>query len=188
MDRSDYPTSLHNHPEIGIFGDQEFQKCTETHRQMENSRVNLKSNRRRLQSSNTRYVELAIVNDPGMFAEFNGDTDLLQGKTISIVATLQNIYLSTDLGSDIGTIQIVLSGIFYLEDFSGTLLEPSVSCSGTAIEPSLYDSSPGDNYCEVQYANYLNNFQEYRSSNLKEYDNAHLFSYFDFYQGVLHFL
>ena len=72
-----------------------------------------------------------------MFAEFNGEKDLIQEKTISIVATLQNYYLSTDWGSSIGSIQIVLSAIFYLEDFSGTSLEPSLVCSGTASEASL---------------------------------------------------
>lgn len=36
--------------------------------------------RRRLLSDTTRYVELAIVNDPGMIAEFDNDYDYIQEK------------------------------------------------------------------------------------------------------------
>jgi len=139
-------------------------------------------------SDTTRYVELAIVNDPGLMAEWatvaGGAQAFLQEKTISIVATLQNYYLNTDWGTSVGTIQIVLSAIFYLEDWS-ELNEPSLSCTGDATEASLYDSSPGSNYCEVQYASYLSNFQSYRQIHLSGYDNAQLFSYYDFASSVI---
>ena len=106
-------------------------------------------------------------------------------QTISIVATLQNYYLSTDWGTSVGSIQIVLSAIHYVADWNSGLSEPTGSCTGTATEPSLYDSSPGSNYCEVQYASYLSNFQSYRQINLGSYDNAQLFSYYDFASSVI---
>ena len=144
--------------------------------------------RRQLQgvtsSAATRYVELAIVNDPAMIEEYESDYAFLQEKTISIVATLQHYYLSTDFGSSIGNIQMVLSGIIYITDF-GTLSAPTLSCSGSATEASLFQSNPGANYCEVQYASYLSNFQNYRASNLKDYDNSQLFSYYDFASSVI---
>jgi len=47
----------------------------------ENLRKNLKVNsKRRLQSTTTRYVELAIVNDPAMLEEFDNDLELIQEK------------------------------------------------------------------------------------------------------------
>ena len=101
------------------------------------------------------------------------------------MATLQSYYLNTDWGTSVGTIQIVLSAIHYVEDWDSGLNEPTGSCTGTATEPSLYDASPGSNYCEVQYASYLSNFQSYRQIYLSGYDNAQLFSYYDFASSVI---
>merc|ERR1719229_25094 len=122
---------------------------------------NERNERNLLSSDRTRYVELAIVNDPGMILEYNNDKDLLQERTISIVSTLQNYYLNTEWGSLIGSIQIVLSAIYYIDSFNNELVAPSLSCMpGNVAEPSLYNSNqPSTDYCEVSYANHLSNFQ-----------------------------
>eukprot|EP01083_Nonionella_stella_P164502 544590_1 len=142
--------------------------------------------RRRLTSDTTRYVELVIVNDPAMVAIKGNNLQELVEKTISIVETLQTHYLNADFGSTVGTIQIVLSAIINLESF-GELMQPSIECLGSGTAPSLYISSnskPSD-YCTVDYADYLSKFDTYRKASLKEYDNAQLFSYYDFYDTVI---
>eukprot|EP01083_Nonionella_stella_P035153 96014_1 len=101
--------------------------------------------RRRLQSEST-HAELASGNDPGMVAEEGDDT----GKTVSIVATLQRYYLNADFG--VGSVQIVLSAIFYLESFD-PLTQPDLPECSSGDSPSLYDSSPpSSGYCEVDYS------------------------------------
>eukprot|EP00485_Elphidium_margaritaceum_P010738 CAMPEP_0202686732 /NCGR_PEP_ID=MMETSP1385-20130828/2498_1 /ASSEMBLY_ACC=CAM_ASM_000861 /TAXON_ID=933848 /ORGANISM="Elphidium margaritaceum" /LENGTH=1765 /DNA_ID=CAMNT_0049341379 /DNA_START=29 /DNA_END=5329 /DNA_ORIENTATION=+ len=147
--------------------------------------------RRRLQTyTKTRYVELAIVNDPGMLAAYN-NLDTVLDKTVQIVATLQNYYLSADFGSTVGNIQIVLSAIFYIEDFDSSPLQKPVPydqtlCgTGTSYTPNLYDGSPSGTYCEVAYSDYLSKFQTYRRTYLSNYDNAQLFSYYDFGSSVI---
>ena len=75
-------------------------------------------NRRRLSSDSVRYVEMAVVNDPAMMEEYDGDEDLLILKAIESIATVQAFYLQTDWGSNVGTVQVVLSQIGFVYNFS----------------------------------------------------------------------
>eukprot|EP01084_Bolivina_argentea_P105299 188523_1 len=130
LDRSDYPhnnghTCGHNHPntpkllkeEINKYKDKYPSKIEWIKHQEEsikyinnkkenNNNINNNNNRNLLSNDKTtRYVELAIVNDPGMLLEYENNHAFLREKTISIVSTLQNYYLNTEWGSLIGNIQ-----------------------------------------------------------------------------------
>eukprot|EP00485_Elphidium_margaritaceum_P019594 CAMPEP_0202730350 /NCGR_PEP_ID=MMETSP1385-20130828/186595_1 /ASSEMBLY_ACC=CAM_ASM_000861 /TAXON_ID=933848 /ORGANISM="Elphidium margaritaceum" /LENGTH=1359 /DNA_ID=CAMNT_0049396623 /DNA_START=346 /DNA_END=4425 /DNA_ORIENTATION=+ len=138
--------------------------------------ANPMTQRRRLQTyTHTRYVELAIVNDPAM-NEVYTDRDELAAMTIRIVSSLQSHYRDADFGSSVGNIQIVLSAIFYVEDF-GTLPQPAADGCSPA---SLFEEDPSSSYCEVSHSNYLTVFQLYRKNHLSDFDNAQLFTYYDF--------
>eukprot|EP01084_Bolivina_argentea_P153613 267848_1 len=180
LDRSDYPQDWCGHVHVNndsFIADHDEKETSPPPRRTNEWR------RRRLQSESTRYVELAIVNDPGMMEEEDYDKSKIEDKTVSIVATLQKYYLNADLG--VGSVQIVLSAIFYVESFD-PLTQPDLPDCSSGDSPDLYDSSPpSSGYCEVGYSSYLSNFHSYRKAHLSDYDNAQLFSYYDFHETVI---
>ena len=166
--------------------------------------------RRFLQSvtpSPRRFVELAVVNDPAMvqrYRDLYGDDDWhseLEAATISIVNTLQQYYLHTPWGEHVGQIEVVLMAIYYVSDWSdyGSDREYAPramlnyeSSGGESMycdecESSLFCSSClGQNdYFEIDFGDYLEKFHAFRTAELSHFDNAQLFSYYDFFSSVI---
>eukprot|EP01084_Bolivina_argentea_P134483 237206_1 len=144
--------------------------------------------RRRISSQKIRYVELAVVNDPGMISEFGSDSNyqLLEDKTVSSISLVQSLFLNTDWGQDVGQIKIVLSSIIYVESF-GDLEKPDfyLTCSSDDISDALFTETA--NICDINYMDYLSKFQQYRVNHLggiTQFDNAQLFSYYNFHGTV----
>ena len=155
-------------------------------------------------SSGIRYVELAVVNDPALVQRYQalyGENwnNELQANTISIINTVQQYYLHTNWGSNVGEIQIVLVAIYYISDwndyssdYAPRALLNYVASNNQVIycdscEPSSYCASClGQNdYYEVDYSDYLTKFHRFRVMELNNYDNAQLFSYYDFFSTVI---
>eukprot|EP01083_Nonionella_stella_P019496 54151_1 len=178
LDRSDYQTT-----------------CGHDHHQHRNDDTILNlfdhlhknnTDRRGLQTSftkKTRYVELAVVNDPARMEKYKYDEDILTQKSVQSIATIQSFYFHTDWGA-IGTIVIVLSHVGFMTSFD-EMSQPALSCEKGGTEPNLYVSGHTGAYCEVQYDNYLNLWNGFRSIEYSAYDNAHLLSYYDFESSVI---
>ena len=119
--------------------------------------------------------------------------------TIDIVSHAASIYYDTDWGTDVGAIELVLSNIVMwhnwtgIEDYKPNSYVNSEASSSLNDCPhneiDLYNSSKlyHNNYCEVDYDDYLNKFNAWRISSglAPQHDNGHLFSYYDFYSSVI---
>jgi len=115
-------------------------------------------NRRRLTSSTTYYyVQLVIMNDPGRvtkwketYTDSTWEAELLTN-TIDICNTLSTYYLDTDWGTTVGTIQVVLTYVEHLGNWTNltsympeSLVNSEATDAGTYCSgcyPDLYDSS-----------------------------------------------
>eukprot|EP01084_Bolivina_argentea_P210600 358396_1 len=197
FNRSDYP---HNHGTT----------CgTHSHNDLQNE-LNYGRHLLNELSLTTRYVELAVVNDPAIVQRYKnlyGDSidywlPELQTSTISIINTVQQYYLDTNWGENIGIIHIVLMSIYYISSWDdyGSQYKPRpmlnyISSNGQSIycdtcEPNLFCSSclGQSNYYQIDHNDYLTKFHQFRLHELtisSNYDNAQLFSYYDFFSTVI---